>query len=161
MTRRLPGGRRGFTLTELMVSAAILAVLAATALPLAKVAVKREKEIELRRGLRLVREAVDAYKKLADENKFEFDEETYGYPPDLDTLVEGIEIEEEKDGKQVIRIIRFLRRIPMDPMTNSRDWGLRSYQDDFDTDFWGGENVFDVFTRHGGTALDGTRYRDW
>lgn len=161
MTRPSPPGRRGFTLTELMVSVAVLAVLAAAALPLAKVAVKREREIELRRSQRMLREAIDAYKKMADEKKFEFDEDTYGYPPDLETLVEGIEIEEEQDGEQVVRIVRFLRRIPRDPMTNSQEWGLRSYQDDFDTDFWGGENVFDVFTRHGGTALDGTRYRDW
>ena len=154
-------GRRGFTLVELMVSVAILAVLAAAALPLAKVAAKREKEIELRRSLRMIREAVDAFKLLADEKKFEFDEDTHGYPPELEILVEGVEIKETKDGKEVVRLVRFLRRIPRDPMTNSLEWGLRSYQDDVDSDFWGGENVYDVFTRHGGTALDGTRYREW
>lgn len=153
--------KKGFTLTELLVTAAIIGVLAAAVLPLSKVAIKREKEIDLRRNLRILREAIDEYKKLADEGKFEFDEDTYGYPPDLATLVEGIEIEEDQDGKEVTRIVKFLRRIPKDPLTNSFEWGMRSYQDDFDSDFWGGENVFDVFTRNQGTALDGSKYRDW
>ena len=152
---------KGFTLTEMIVTVAILAVLSATAIPLAKTAVKREKEIQLRRSLRIMREAVDAYKKLADENKFEFDEDTNGYPPDLETLVEGFEITESQEGEESIKIVKLLRRIPLDPMTNSSDWGLRSYQDDIDSDYWGGENVYDVYTKSVGTALDGTKYRDW
>lgn len=153
--------KKGFTLVELTVTLAIIAILAVAALPLAKVAVKRGKEIELRRNLRLIREALDAYKKLADEDKFEVDEDSEGYPPDLETLVEGVEITDTVDDKEVTKIIKFLRRIPRDPMTNSYEWGLRSYQDDFDTDTWGGENVYDVYTRFQGTALDGTRYREW
>jgi general secretion pathway protein G len=162
MRKIWPSDGKGFTLVELMVSVAILAVLAGAVLPLAKVAVKREKEIELRRNLRIIRSALDEYKKLADEKKFEFDEDTYGYPPDLETLVEGVEIvEQDEEGKEKTRIVRFLRRLPRDPLTRDGEWGLRAYQDDLDSDFWGGENVFDVFTVHRGTALDGTRYRDW
>ena len=125
--------KKGFTLTEMLITLAILAILAAAVLPLAKVAVKREKEVELRRNLRIIREAIDAYKKLADEDKFEFDEETYGYPPDLETLVNGVEIKEEIEGKETTRVAKFLRRIPKDPMMNSFDWGLRSYEDDPDS----------------------------
>jgi general secretion pathway protein G len=145
----------------MLVTLAILSILALTALPLAKTAIKREKEIELRRNLRLIREALDAYKKLADEKKFETEDESEGYPPSLETLVEGIEVQEEKDGEEKTRIIKFLRRIPRDPMTNSTDWGLRAYQDDIDSDVWGGDNVYDVYTKSPGTALDGTKYRDW
>ncbi len=151
----------GFTLIEMLVTLTIVAILAGAALPLAKFAVKRQKEIELKRNLRLLREAFDAYKKMADEKIFEFDEDTEGYPTNLDILIEGIEIKESKEGNEVIRIHKFLRRIPMDPMTNSKDWGLRSYQDDLDSNFWGGENVYDVYTKSPGTALDGTKYRDW
>ncbi|HDJ24284.1 MAG TPA: type II secretion system protein [Candidatus Aminicenantes bacterium] len=153
--------QQGFTLIEMLVTLTILAILAGVAIPLAQVAIKREKEIELRRNLRILREAIDAYKQLADEKKFEFDEDTYGYPPDLETLVNGVEIEETIQGNRVERIVRFLRRIPKDPMTNSYDWGLRSYQDDPDSDVWGGENVYDVYTKSQATALDGTKYRDW
>jgi len=134
--------RYGFTLIEMLVTLTILAILAGVAIPLAHVAVKREKEIELRRNLRV-------------------DEDSYGYPPDLETLVKGVEVEEIIKGKKVKRIVRFLRRIPKDPMTNSYDWGLRSYQDDPDSDVWGGENVYDVYTKSRATALDGTKYREW
>jgi len=153
--------KRGFSLTELLVAMAIIAVLASVALPLAETSVKRGKEIELRRNLRLMREAIDSYKKLADEKKFEFDEDTYGYPPDLETLVKGVEITEKDNDREVVKTVRFLRRIPRDPMTNTTEWGLRSYQDDPDTISWGGENVYDVFTRSPGTALDATKYADW
>jgi general secretion pathway protein G len=157
--------KKGFTLTEMLVTLTILAILATAVMPLAKTAVKREKEIDLRRNLRLIREAIDAYKRLADEKKIEFDEDSYGYPPDLETLVEGIEIEEEKkegeDRSSSKRIVKFLRRVPKDPMTNSYDWGLRSYQDELDSDVWGGENVYDIYTKSLGTALDGTKYREW
>lgn len=156
--------KKGFTLTEMLVTLTILAILASAVMPLAKTAVKREKEIELRRNLRLIREAIDAYKRLADEKKIEFDEDSYGYPPDLETLVKGVEIEEAEEGEDRSsskRIVKFLRRIPKDPMTNSYDWGLRSYQDEYDSDVWGGENVYDIYTKSLGTALDGTKYKEW
>lgn len=156
--------KKGFTLTEMLVTLTILAILATAIMPLAKTAVKREKEIELRRNLRLIREAIDAYKKLADEKKIEFDEDSYGYPPDLETLVNGVEAEVEEEGEDRSsskRIVKFLRRIPRDPMTNSYDWGLKSYQDEYDSDVWGGENVYDIYTKSLGTALDGTKYKEW
>lgn len=159
--RQLFFPKKGFTLTEMLVTLTILSILAAAALPLAKIAVKREKEIELRRNLRLMREAIDAYKKLADEKKFEVEEGTEGYPPNLDILIEGVETKEMKDDKEVVKIVKFLRRIPKDPMTNSYEWGLRSYQDEPDSDSWGGQNVYDVFTRSLGTAIDGSEYREW
>ncbi len=152
---------RGFTLVEMLVTLTIVSILALAVLPLAKTAVKREREITLRRNLRMMRKAIDAYKKLADEMAFEFDEDTEGYPPDLETLVEGIEGQIEVDGKETKKLFKFLRRIPKDPMTNSFDWGLRSYQDDSDSDIWGGENVYDVYTKSPGTALDGSKYKDW
>jgi general secretion pathway protein G len=153
--------KKGFTLVEMLVTLTILSILALAAMPLAKVAIKREKEITLRRNLRIMREAIDEYKKLADEKKFEFDEETEGYPPDLETLVNGIEITITEKDEEKTKIVKFLRRIPRDPMMNSQDWGLLSYQDDADSNVWGGENVYDVYTRSSGTALDGTKYRDW
>ena len=152
---------KGFTLTELLVTLTILSVLAALAIPLSKIAIKREREIELRRNLRMIREAIDAYKKLADEDKIEAEEDSEGYPPDLETLIAGVEISEEKDGETVVKVIKFLRRLPRDPITNSFEWGLRSYQDDYDSDVWGGENVYDVYTRSLGTALNGSKYREW
>ena len=161
----------------MLVTLTILAILASAVMPLAKVAVKREKEIELRRNLRILREAIDAYKKLADEKKIEVEEDSEGYPPDLETLVNGVEITAAavsatpgsgpgsqpaaQKASEDKKIIKFLRRIPRDPMTDSTDWGLRSYQDDTDDDVWGGENVYDVYTKSLGTALDGSKYRDW
>jgi len=153
--------KKGFTLIEMLVTLTIVSILALAVLPLAKTAVKREREITLRRNLRMMREAIDVYKKLADEKAFEFDEDTEGYPPDLEVLAEGIEAKVEVDGQEVTKVIKFMRRIPKDPMTNSYDWGLRSYQDDPDSDIWGGDNVYDVFTRSPGTALDGTKYKEW
>ncbi|MGB3863282.1 MAG: type II secretion system protein [Candidatus Aminicenantaceae bacterium] len=155
--------KKGFTLVEMLVTLTIVSILALAILPLAKTAVKREREITLKRNLRMMREAIDAYKKLADEKAFEFDEDTEGYPPDLETLVEGIEakMEANEDNEEVTKVIKFMRRIPKDPMTNSYDWGLRSYQDDPDSDIWGGENIYDVFTKSPGTALDGTKYKEW
>jgi general secretion pathway protein G len=170
---KLKKEQKGFTLIEMIVTFTILAILATVAIPLARTAVKREKEIELRRSLRTIRDAIDAYKKLADENRIEFEDDTEGYPPDLETLVEGVEVsggaqpgrmqrsgsrrEREEDKK----IVKFLRRIPKDPMTNSFNWGLRSYQDEPDSENWGGENVYDVYTKSPGTALDGTKYKEW
>ena len=155
--------RPGFTLAEMIIVLAIMAALAMSALPLGKTAAKRQDEIELQRALRLMREAIDAYKKLADEKKIEVDEDTEGYPPTLEDLVKGVEVQ-DKDAKGKAgrkKTIKFLRRIPKDPMTNSFDWGLRSYQDDPDSDVWGEENVYDVYTKSQALALDGTRYRDW
>lgn len=154
--------KKGFTLTEMIVTLTILAILAAAVMPLAKTAIKREREIELRRNLRLIREAIDAYKKLSDEKKIEFDPDTEGYPPDLKTLVEGVEVKVNgEDEEEKTKIMKFLRRIPKDPMTNSHEWGLRSYQDDSDSDVWGGENVYDIYTTSRATALDGSKYQDW
>jgi general secretion pathway protein G len=156
-------GFRGFTIVEMIITLSLLAILALSALPLGKMAVKRENEVELQRALRMMREAIDAWKKLADEKKFEFDEDTEGYPPTLEDLVKGIEVQDKGEGGKGARkrTVKFLRRIPKDPMTNSFDWGLRSYQDDSDADVWGEENVYDVFTKSQAVALDGTRYRDW
>jgi len=151
--------KRAFTLIEMLVTLTILAILASAIMPLAKISAKREKEIELRRSLRMIREAIDAYKKLSDEGKIKVVEKSEGYPPDLKTLVEGVEV--DKRDKKTTKIIKLLRRIPKDVMTNSYDWGLRSYQDDPDSEFWGGENVYDVYTKSRGQALDKTYYKDW
>jgi general secretion pathway protein G len=156
--------RPGFTLTEMLVTATILGILAGAAIPLAKVAIKREREIELRRGLRTIREAIDAYKKLADEKKIEVDSDSDldGYPPNLQTLVDGVALKaDEKSKSSEERLIKFLRRIPRDPMTDSTEWGLLSSQDEPDSLSWGEENVYDVYTRSRAAGLDGTRYRDW
>lgn len=143
----------GLTLVELIVTVAILAILATAALPVARFHVKREKEHELRYDLWQMRSAIDAYKDAADRGAFQVKLDSNGYPPDLQTLVNGVDVH----GKKV----RFLRKIPVDPMTNSTDWGLRSMQDEPDSDSWGGQNVFDVYTKSDGTALDGTKYKDW
>src|SRR5579864_8234582 len=145
--------QRGFTLIELIVATTILLVLTGMAIPMARVTIKRDKERELRHALWEMRDAVDRYKDAADRGAFQIKVGTEGYPPDLDTLVKGVDV----GGKKV----RFLRRIPVDPMTNSTEWGMRSMQDDPDTDSWGGQNVFDVFTKSQGTGLDGTKYKDW
>lgn len=166
-------GRGGFTLVEMLVTLTILAILASAIVPIAKTALQRDKEIELRRDLRQLREAIDAYKKLADEKKIETEEDSEGYPPDLETLVKGVEVQESRpEGQEAAasgregsgpkkKLVRFLRRIPMDPMTGSTDWGLRSYQDDRDSDVWGEENVYDVYSKSRAKALDGTRYSEW
>jgi general secretion pathway protein G len=148
-----PRGPLGFTLIELIVATAILVILTGLALPMARVVIKREKERELRSALWELRDAIDRYKDAADRNAFQIKVGTEGYPPDLDTLVKGVDV----GGKKV----RFLRRIPQDPVTGSTEWGLRSMQDDPDSDSWGGQNVFDVFTKAQGTGLDGTEYKTW
>ncbi len=154
--------RKGFTLVELLIVLSVLAVLTWVALPLTKVSVQRGREIELRRSLRIMREAIDAYKKLADEKKIDIEDESEGYPPTLEVLVEGVEVKDPKEGgSSSARIVKFLRRIPKDPMTDSFEWGLRSYQDDADSETWGEENVYDVYTRSRAKALDGSLYRDW
>jgi general secretion pathway protein G len=123
------------------------------AVPLARVTVKREKERELRRDLWEMRDAIDRYKDAAERGAFQTKVGTQNYPPDLETLVKGEEVQGNK--------IRFLRKIPVDPMTNSTEWGMRSMQDDPDSDSWGGQSVFDVYTKLQGTGLDGTKYKDW
>ncbi len=143
----------GLTLVELIISVAIVAILASAALPIARFQVKREKERELRRDLWEMRDAIDRYKDAADKGAFQIKVDSLGYPPDLDTLVNGVDVQDKK--------VKFLRRIPIDPMTGTTDWGLRSNQDDADSDSFGGQNVFDVHTKSQGTALDGTKYSTW
>jgi general secretion pathway protein G len=145
---------RGFTLLELIVATMILTILTLMAMPLARVTIQREKERELRRALWQMRDAIDRYKDGADRMAFQTKVDSQGYPPDLETLVKGVTIQGDKK-------VRFLREIPTDPMTGTKDWGLRSMQDDPDSDSWGGQSVFDVYTKSEGTALDGTKYKDW
>ncbi|HWT66006.1 MAG TPA: type II secretion system protein [Terracidiphilus sp.] len=144
---------RGLTLIELLVTVAILSVLAMAAIPVARFQIKREKERELHRALWMMRDAIDRYKDAAERGAFQTKVDSQNYPPDLDTLVSGVDVQ----GKKV----RFLRQIPLDPMTGQKDWGTRSMQDDPSSDSNGGQNVFDVFTKSTGTALDGTKYSDW
>lgn len=154
---RPPRRCAGVTLVELLVSIAIILVLAAAIMPVAKFAVKREKELELRRALRTVRTAIDEYKKFCDTGVIQKENvDSECYPPDLETLVDGV----EKVGA-LGQKIKFLRRIPHDPMIKSTEWGLRSYQDEPDSDSWGRENVYDIYTTSRGKALDGTEYKDW
>lgn len=151
-----PAGDGGYTLAELVMVCAILLILAALALPLTKQTVKRIKEAELRQALRTMRDAVDEYKRYSDSGLIPVDLGTDGYPKDLEVLVEGVEVVGQVDKK-----IRFLRRVPVDPMTGETEWGLRSYQDDWDADSWGGENVFDVYSLSQGVGLNGVPYRKW
>jgi general secretion pathway protein G len=146
-------GEAGLTLVELIVTVAILAILASAAVPLTRLQVKREKERELRYDLWEMRDAIDHYKDAAERGGFMTKVDSFNYPPDLQTLVDGVDVK----GKKV----RFLRRIPVDPMTGKDDWGLRSMQDDPNSDSWGGQNVFDVYSKSDGTALDGTKYNTW
>ena len=149
---------KGFTLLEMIITVIIIATLAAVAVPMVETSVKREKEIELRRNLRTIRMAIDEYKKFVEENNLKLDEDTYNYPEELEELVEGLEY---KDQNADEKIKKFLRSIPIDPMTNSTEWGLRSYQDKRDSHSWGGENVYDVYTKSDRKALDGTFYKEW
>ena len=150
----LPG--EGFTLMELMAALAILLLLSSVALPLMQVQIKRVRETELRRDLREIRTAIDRYKFFSDSGLIAVKADTLGYPPDLQTLVEGV----PNRGLASLKY-KFLRRIPIDPMTGSKDWGLRSVQDDPDSRSWGGQNVFDVYTKSEQKGLDGTSYADW
>jgi general secretion pathway protein G len=147
-------GKRGFTLLELIVAATILSILTMMALPLARVTIQRQKEKELRRALWEMRDAIDRYEQASERGAFQIKADSFGYPPDLETLVKGVEAQ---GGKKM----RFLRSIPTDPMTKSKEWGMRSMQDDPDSDSWGGQAVFDVYTKSEGTGLDGTKYKDW
>jgi general secretion pathway protein G len=157
---RSGAGSRGFTFIELLVVTTILLILASAVMPLARVTVQRQKEMELRRYLREMRTAIDKFKEAADAGvigAFDIKAGSEGYPPDLDTLVEGVSKVNDQTGTK----LKFLRKIPIDPMTHSAEWGLRSYQDKVDATSWGGQNVFDVYTKSTGIALDGTKYRDW
>jgi len=147
------GRERGLTLVELIVTITILGILASAAAPITIMLVKRDRERELRRDLWEMRDAIDRYKDLADSGAVQIKVDSYGYPPDLQTLVDGIDIREKK--------VRFLRRIPVDPMTGKAEWGFRSMQDDPDSDSYGGQSVFDVYSKSQGTALDGTKYSTW
>ena len=140
-------------MAELIVAMTILMILTAVAMPVVRVTIQRGKERELRRDLWEMRDAIDRYKDAADRGAFQVKLDSQGYPPDLETLVKGV----DSNGKK----LRFLRRIPVDPMTGKTEWGLRSMQDDPDSDSWGGQSVFDVYTKSDGTALDGTKYKKW
>jgi len=154
--RFLASPRRGFTLAEMAMAGAILIVLAAMALPLGKNAMKRSKEAELRTNLRIMRNAIDEYKRFSDGGLIPIELGTDGYPPDMETLVEGVDL-----VGQINKKFRFLRRIPVDPMTGEDEWGMRSFQDDWDSNSWGGENLFDVFSQSEGVGLNGIPYAEW
>lgn len=147
---------RAFMLVELIAAITILLVLTTLALPLARNQIIRGREIELHQDLRMMREAIDRYKAYSDQGMIPVKPDSFGYPPDLQTLVEGVAVKGTAKGKY-----KFLRKIPVDPMTGTTDWGFRSVQDDADSKSWGGENVFDVYSKSQGTALDGTQYGDW
>jgi general secretion pathway protein G len=151
--RMVRPGERGLTLVELIVTVAILSILASAALPVARFTVKRQNERYLRYDLWMMRDAIDKYKDAADRNAFQIKLDSQGYPPDLETLINGVDVQ----GKKV----KFLRRIPVDPMTGKAEWGLRSMQDDPSSTSYGGQGVFDVYSKSQGTALDGTKYSDW
>jgi len=153
--RRQGRSEQGMTLLELILACAILMVLSSAALPIARYSIVHKKEELLRYDLRQIRDAIDRYKDLADANKIRVEVGSEGYPPGLETLVTGVKLGAGDDKK-----IRFLRRIPVDPMTGQADWGLRAVQDDADSTSWGGKNVFDVYSKSQATASDGTRYSD-
>ena len=157
--QRVESKEHGYTFIEIAIVTAIVGILASAALPLARVTMQRNREIELRRSLREIRTAIDKYKDAVDQNQIAesaLEGSTDGYPPTLETLVEGVPAINDTDGKK----LRFLRRIPYDPMTRSTDWGMRSTRDTPTSKSWGGQNVFDVYTKSEGKALDGTSYRD-
>jgi general secretion pathway protein G len=145
--------QHGFTLIELIVATTILIILTGMALPLAQVSVKRERERELRTALWTLRDAIDRYKDTADRGSFQTKVDSNNYPPDLETLVKGVDV----GGKK----LKFLRRVPIDPMTGKGEWGMRSTQDDPTSDSWGEQNVFDIYSKSQGKGLDGTNYKDW
>lgn len=192
-----PASRQaGMTLLELIIVCAIMLILASAAMPVARYTVKRQQEAELRRDLREMRDAIDRYKDAADRNLIRVEVGTEGYPPDLDTLVKGVDLVSQaggiagatspgqpivpstgfgsafgqtqgqsgssgSSGQDLIRHVRFLRHVPVDPLTGKAEWGMRAVQDDPESTSWGGKNIFDVFSLATGTALDGTKYSDW
>jgi len=151
--RPRPRGQRGLTLVELIVTCAILGILASAAVPITRFKIQRDRERELRYDLWQMRDAIDHYKDAADKGAFMTKVDSQNYPPDLDELVKGVDVQ----GKKV----KFLRKIPVDPMTGKAEWGMRSMQDDPSSDSFGGQSVFDVYSKSDGTALDGTKYKDW
>ena len=156
MSRGQGNSQRGMSLLELIIACTILMVLSSAAMPIARYTIVHKKEELLHYNLRQMRDAIDRYKDLADSNKIRVEVGTEGYPPDLETLVKGVKVGAGDDKK-----IRFLRRIPVDPMTGQADWGLRAISDDPDSRSWAGKNVFDVYSKSQATASDGTRYADW
>lgn len=156
MVNRRQSPDRGFVLIELIAAMAILLVLATMALPLARNEIIRHREIELHEDLRMMRGAIDRYKMDSDAGKIPIKVDSYGYPPDLQTLVDGVPVKGTAQGKY-----KYLRKIPIDPMTGTADWGMRAMQDDADSKSWGGQNVFDVYSKSQGTGLNGTQYGDW
>ena len=160
MRLREPLRQRGYSFVELLVVTTLILILAAAVQPLAQVTVQRQKEVELRRVLREMRDAIDQFKDAVDLGNVpatELEPDNEGYPPDLETLVDGVAAANDASGRR----LRFLRRVPIDPMTGTTEWGLRSYQDKPDATRWGGQNVYDVFTTSTGTALNGTAYNEW
>ncbi|MCC7242906.1 MAG: type II secretion system protein [Acidobacteria bacterium] len=150
----------GYSFVELLVVTTIVLILASAVQPLARVTIQRQKEVELRRVLREMRDAIDKFKDAADQGMIpttELKANSEGYPPDLDTLVEGVSVANDASGRK----LKLLRRVPVDPITGEAEWGKRAYQDKPDTSSWGGQNIFDVYSLSGGTGLDGTKYRDW
>jgi general secretion pathway protein G len=157
---RVRGSAKGYSFVELLVVATIIAILASMIMPLAKVTAQRAREAELRRVLREMRTAIDKYKDAADLGQIgtlDIKVGSEGYPADLQVLVDGVTAANDATGRK----LKWLRRVPIDPMTHTTEWGLRSYQDKPDSTRWGGQNVFDVYTTFDGTALDGSKYRDW
>lgn len=160
MNRRRIGGQRGVTYIELLVAVSILLVVASAVIPLARWDEKRRREVELRGTLRMIRDAIDLYKRYSDEGLIvQKDVDQLGFPLDFDELVEGVEVGDPDSPTK--KMIPFLRGLPVDPITGEAEWGKRSYQDDWDSEGWGGENLYDVHSLSPGRALDGTYYRDW
>ncbi len=161
-TRRCRGG---FTLLELVIVVAIVGILAAAVLPLTRMGVKRAREIELHRALRQLRTVIDAYHDAALAGMIELEDRDSGYPPDLEILVEGVEIvgqvRDPSEGIGPPPRLKFLRSLPIDPMTGKAEWGLRCYEDEPDARFWCRDDVFDVYSLSSGTAIDGSKYREW
>jgi general secretion pathway protein G len=149
-------GARGFTVVELAIVAAMIAILTAMVVPIARYTVKRQKELELKDQLRFMRNAIDKYKQYSDSGVIQVQLGSEGYPPDLETLVDGV-----PQIGQINKKLKFLRQVPIDPMTGKAEWGLRSFQDEPDSIAWGGQNIYDVHSLSGGRAIDGSYYKDW
>ncbi|MEE9561486.1 MAG: type II secretion system protein [Thermoanaerobaculia bacterium] len=156
LRRRGDGRPAGYSLVELIIVCVLLVILAAVALPTARYTIKRGKEIELRAALREMRNAIDEHKRYSDAGLIPVELGTDGYPRELEVLVEGVDV-----VGQIAKTARFLRRIPLDPMTGEAEWGMRSYQDEWDSSSWGGENVFDVYSLSEGMGLNKVSYQLW